>query len=93
MKLGRRARAIRGATAAATGQRGNNAGGRDLADALLCAPKTVAPLSTATAKGSLNLAAVPVPFVLPLLPAVPASVVTTPPAVILRMVLLVLSAT
>src|SRR6266699_2730545 len=51
-------------------------------------------LSMARPPGSLNLAAGPVPLTLPNVPAVPASVVTTPVAMtIRRMVLLPLSAT
>src|SRR6266699_3199776 len=51
-------------------------------------------LSMARPLGSLNLAAGPVPLTLPTVPAVPASVVTTPVAMtIRRMVLLPLSAT
>src|SRR6476660_3485289 len=49
--------------------------------------------STATPVGRLKRAAAPVPSVLPVLPAVPARVVTTPAGVILRMVALVWSAT
>ena len=49
--------------------------------------------STATPMGTLKRAAAPVPSALPPLPAVPASVVTTPAGVILRMVELFVSAT
>ena len=50
-------------------------------------------LSTASPVGRLKLAAVPVPSALPNTFAVPASVVTAPAAVILRIVLLPVSAT
>ena len=44
--------------------------------------------STARSQGELKLAAAPRPSALPLVPAVPARVLTTPDGVILRMVLL-----
>ncbi len=49
--------------------------------------------STARPCGPLKSAAEPVPSVLPVVPAVPARVVTTPPGVIMRMVSLPVSAT
>src|SRR5205823_13648032 len=49
--------------------------------------------SVATPSGLLNRAALPVPSALPPFPASPASVVTTPAGVILRIVVLSLSAT
>ena len=49
--------------------------------------------STVSPAGKLKRALLPVPSVLPLVPANPASVVTPPPAVILRIVSLLVSAT
>src|SRR5205809_7791352 len=60
---------------------------------LVSATKMLPTLSMATAAGPLKRAALPVPLTLPVLPAKPAKVVTTPAGVILRMVLLTVSAT
>src|SRR6266568_4468174 len=60
---------------------------------LVSATKMLPTLSMATATGLLKRAALPVPLALPGLPAKPAKVVTTPAGVILRMVLLTVSAT
>ena len=57
------------------------------------ATKTLPAPSTATPQGLLRRAAAPVPSALPGEPAVPANVVTTPVAVIFRMVWLLVSAT
>ena len=54
---------------------------------------TLPALSTATPAGPLKRAAAPVPSAVPGLPAVPASVVTTPPDVIIRIVWLPVSPT
>src|SRR6476661_2867302 len=60
---------------------------------LVSATKMLPTLSMATAAGPLKRAALPVPLALPVLPAKPAKVVTTPAGVILRMVLFAVSAT
>src|SRR5207248_6389477 len=60
---------------------------------LVSATKILPILSMATATGNLKRAVLPVPLALPGLPAKPAKVVTTPAGVILRMVLLTVSAT
>src|SRR6266480_1219862 len=60
---------------------------------LVSATKIVPTLLMATATGPLKRAALPAPLVLPVRPAKPAKVVTTPAGVILRMVLLTVSAT
>ena len=54
---------------------------------------TVALDNVRTPSGVKKRAAVPVPSVLPLAPATPANVLTTPVALIMRIVLLPLSAT
>ncbi len=60
---------------------------------LVSATKMLPMLSMATATGPLKRAALPVPLALPGLPAKPAKVLTTRAGVILRMVLLLVSAT
>ena len=53
---------------------------------LVSATYTVPAVLTATPRGELNRAALPVPSVLPVFPARPANVVTTPLGVIFRIV-------